>query len=125
MTGLSEQISALLENGKLNIEQRLELLQYRSLIFVSKLAANLVTNIIMSVCILLAFLFGTITLGFLFSDLFNSYTAGFGGLTIFYLIIATVVFSKRISFIEKMLINISIRKLMHKYFDDELKSKEL
>ena len=121
MTGLFDEILDILKAARVNIEQRLELLKYRSLIFVSKLAANLITNIIMSICILLAFLFGTVTLGFFFSDLLNSYRAGFGSLTMLYLIIAIGVFSKRISFIERMLINISIRKLLHKYLDDERK----
>ncbi|WP_316851657.1 hypothetical protein [Pedobacter agri] len=121
MTGLFDEILDILKAARVNIEQRLELLKYRSLIFVSKLAANLITNIIMSVCILLAFLFGTVTLGFFFSDLLNSYPAGFSSLTILYLIIAIGVFSKRISFVERMLINISNRKLLHKYLDDERK----
>lgn len=121
MTGLFDELLDILKAARVNIEQRLELLKYRSLIFVSKLAANLITNIIMSICILLAFLFGTVTLGFFFSDLLNSYPAGFGSLTMLYLIIAIGVFSKRISFIERMLINISIRKLLHKYLDDERK----
>ena len=121
MTDLFGEISEIIITVRLNIEQRLELLKYRSLIFVSRLVANLVTNIILCVCILLAFLFGAITLGFFLSDIFDSYALGFGGLTIFYLIIALGVFSKRTSFIEKMLINISIRKLMHKYLDDEHK----
>jgi len=119
MTDLFDEISEVLATVRLNIEQRLEFLKYRSLIFVSRFAANLVSNIILSVCILLAFLFGTLTLGFLFSDLLGSYSLGFGALTLFYLLIAIVVFSKRTSFIERVLINISIRKLMHKYIDNE------
>lgn len=119
MADLFSEISGVLDAVRLNIEQRLELLKYRSIIFISELAANLATNIIMSVCILLAFLFGTITLGFFFSDLFNCYALGFGSLTTFYLAIAIGVFSKRISFIEKMLIDMSIRKLMHKYLDND------
>lgn len=119
MGDLFSEISGVLDAVRLNIERRLELLKYRSIIFISELAANLVTNIIMSVCILLAFLFGTITLGFFFSDLCNSYVLGFGSLTTFYLVLAIGVFSKRISFIEKMLIDMSIRKLMHKYLDND------
>lgn len=101
-----------------NLKLRIELLKSDLLILVAKVFSDLVTNLVMSVCLLLAFLFGTVTLGFFFSDLLKSYWGGFGCLSVFYVLVAVVMLSKN-SFVEKLLINFSIRRLLDKHLSNE------
>ncbi|WP_316850526.1 hypothetical protein [Pedobacter agri] len=108
----------IIEEIRENLKLRLELLKSDTLIFVAKVFSDVVTNLVMSICILLAFLFGTITLGFLFSDLTNSYWIGFSCLTVLYIMIALIMLSRN-SFVEKLLINFSIRRLLDKHLANE------
>lgn len=101
----------LFEELKDSATLRIELLRLDSIHYVAKLSANLITNVFTLICTTLAFLFGTVTLGFLFSDVLNSYALGFGGLTLFYILIAIVVIAKT-NFIESIIINFTIRKFL-------------
>ncbi|RZK40601.1 MAG: hypothetical protein EOO90_14575 [Pedobacter sp.] len=101
-----------------NLKLRIELLKSDLLILVTKVFSDLVTNLVMSVCLLLAFLFGTVTLGFFFSDLLDSYWGGFGCLTVFYVLVAVIMLSKN-AFVERLLINFSIRRLLNKHLSNE------
>jgi len=101
----------LYEELKDSANLQLELLRLDAIHYIAKLSANLITNIFTLICAILAFLFGTVTLGFLFSDLLNSYTLGFGGLTLFYLLVAIVTI-KKANFIEAIIINFTIRKFL-------------
>jgi len=101
-----------------NLNLRTELLKSDSLILVSKVFSDLVTNLVMSVFLLLAFIFGTVTLGFFFSDLLDSFWAGFGCLTVFYVLVAMVMLSRN-SLLEKLLINFSLRRLLDKHLSHE------
>ena len=56
-----------------NLKLRLELFKSDLLILIAKVFSDVLNNLVMAICMLLAFLFGTITLGFLFSDILNSY----------------------------------------------------
>ncbi|WP_316831685.1 hypothetical protein [Pedobacter aquatilis] len=96
-------------------ELRSELLKDNILLQVAKSFADLISNMLMSICILLAFLFSTMTLGFLLCEVLKNYVLGFGLLTLFYLVLALIVFKKG-SFVEKLLINLSIGKLLSKFF---------
>ena len=101
------------EEVKKNAELRIALLKLDTVHYVAKLSANLITNIFTLICILLAFLFGTVTLGFFFSDLFSSYALGFGGLTLFYALVAIFVAITKTNFIESVIINFTIRKFLN------------
>ena len=101
-----------------NLKLRLELLKSEILILVAKVFSDVLTNLVISICILLAFLFGTVTLGFFFSDLLESYWIGFSCLTAFYLLVALIMLSRN-SFVEKLLINFSIRRLLEKHLANE------
>lgn len=101
-----------------NLRLRFELLKSEILILVAKVFSDVLTNLVISISILLAFLFGTVTLGFFFSDLLDSYWIGFSCLTAFYLLVALIMLSKN-SFVEKLLINFSIRRLLDKHLANE------
>ncbi|NTE02051.1 hypothetical protein G6M26_27765 [Agrobacterium tumefaciens] len=101
------------EEVKKNAELRIALLKLDTVHYVAKLSANLITNIFTLICILLAFLFGTVTLGFFFSDLLSSYALGFGGLTLFYALVALFVAMTKTNFIESVIINFTVRKFLN------------
>lgn len=111
------------EEIKKNAAFRLEVLKLDTVHHVAKLSANLITNIFTLICALLAFLFGTVTLGFFFSDLFNSFALGFGALTLFYILVAIIVNMTKASFIEPGLINFTIRKFLSTQHDREDKEQ--
>ena len=100
------------EEVKKNATLRLEVLKLDAVHHVAKLSANLITNTFTVICAALAFLFGTVTLGFFFSDLFNSFALGFGSITLFYILVAILVNMTKSSFIEPGLINFTIRKFL-------------
>lgn len=104
---------------KTNLQLRGEYVKIRAIQQVSEIAADIITNTFVTICFVLAFLFGSVTLGFFLSTLLKSYALGFGCLTIFYVLLATVVFGSRSRFIEKALINLAIRKYFNKYYREE------
>ncbi|UKT62588.1 phage holin family protein [Pedobacter mucosus] len=111
--------AALWTEVKTNLELRGEYIKVKAVQQVSEIAADVITNTFVIICFILAFLFGSITLGFFLSDLLKSYALGFGGLTIFYVLLATVVFGSRSRFIEKALVNLAIRKYFNKYYKED------
>lgn len=106
-------------DAKTYLDARLE---YTRLIFIkrgSKIFADLVTNAIVAICFTLAFILGTITLALFLSNVFHSYTAGFGSVSLLYLFLALVVFFTKENFIEKAIVNFTIKKYFKKLEEDE------
>lgn len=85
----------------------------------SKLFADIVTTSIVAVCFTLAFIIGSITLALFLSTLFHSYTAGFGCVSLIYLLLAIIVFLTKDNLIEKVIVNFIIRKYFKKLEEDE------
>ncbi|PST85152.1 phage holin family protein [Pedobacter yulinensis] len=85
----------------------------------SKIFADLVTNLTVVVCFILAFLFGTVTLALFLSDVLGSYTRGFGCVALIYLAVALLVYFTKDKYIEKAIINMAIRKYFNKLADKE------
>jgi len=98
---------------------RVELFRAKGLEQGAKLFADLVTNTMVLVCFLLSFLFGSLTLGFFLSDTLSSIPLGFGLVVAFYILVAIIAFLMRHSFIEKLLVNFTVRKLLDKYFSKD------
>ncbi|KEQ29781.1 hypothetical protein [Pedobacter antarcticus] len=97
-------------------------LEYTRLVFIkrgSKIFADLVTNAIVAICFTLAFILGTITLALFLSNIFHSYTAGFGTVSLLYLFLALIVFFTKENFIEKAIVNFTIKKYFKKLEEDE------
>lgn len=85
----------------------------------AKLAADMVTTAIVAVCFTLAFILGSITLALFLSTIFHSYTAGFGSVSLIYLLLAIIVFATKDNLIEKVIVNFIIRKYFKKLEEDE------
>lgn len=85
----------------------------------SKILADLITSVVVVLFFVMAFLFATVTLALFLSDLFHSYTAGFGTVSIIYLLLAVIVFLAKDKFIEKAIVNITIKKYFSKLREEE------
>ncbi len=83
----------------------------------------MLTGAVVIICFVLAFLFGSVTLALFLSDVFDSYTAGFGCVALIYLIIAVIVYLTKDKYIEKAIINMAIRKYFNKLADKEDEEK--
>lgn len=91
---------------------------------VSKVFADLVTNMAVVVSFILAFLFGSVTLAFYLSTVFGSYTAGFGAVAIIYVLLAIGVFITKDTFLERGITNFAIRRYFNKLEEEEKEADE-
>lgn len=112
-------IEELFSEAKTYVDTRIE---YARLVLIkrsAKVFADLITNAIVGVCFVLAFILGTVTLALFLSTLFASYTAGFGCVALIYLLLAIIVYVTKEKFIEKAIVNFTIRKYFKKLQEDE------
>jgi len=114
-----KQLEDLLQEGKVYLETRAEYLRLYLLEKVSRMFADLITSTFVIICYILAFLFAIITLALFLSDVFNSFTAGFGSVCLILILIAVIVSLTKEKYIEKALINIAIKKYFTKLADKE------
>jgi hypothetical protein len=112
-------IEDLLDDAKGFLEARVEYTRLYILEKASKIFADLVTSTTVIVCFILAFLFGSVTLALYVSDLLGSYAGGFGCVSLFYILLAVIVYLTKDKYIEKAIINIAIRKYFDKLADKE------
>lgn len=110
-------IEELVSDAKSYVDTRLEYIHLKSIEKGSKLFADLITNTVVVMCFLLAFLLGTLTLALYLSEVFGSYVAGFGCVAGIYLFLSIIVFLTKDKFIEKILVNMFIRKYFNKIAD--------
>jgi len=119
-------IEAILLDAKEYIDTRIE---YTKLSFVekgAKLVADLITNTTVIICFVLSFLFASFTLALYLSDVLGSYTKGFGCVAVIYLFLSIIVLLTKDKYIEKVLVNLFIRKYFDKVADkDEDDEKKL
>lgn len=112
-------IKDIFSEAKAYLDTRIE---YTRLVFIkraSKVFADLITTAIVAVCFTLAFILGTITLALFLSTVFSSYTAGFGSVALLYLLMAVIVYFTKENYIEKAIVNFTIRKYFKKLEEDE------
>ena len=109
----------LLEDTKSYINTRIEYTRLYMVERASKVFADLVTNAAVAVCFILAFLFGTFTLALFLSDVLGSYTRGFGCVALIYVALALIVYFTKDKYIEKAIVNFSIRDYFNKLADKE------
>ncbi|MNE53009.1 hypothetical protein D3C80_1477090 [compost metagenome] len=112
-------IEDLIKDAKDYIEIRTEYTRLYLVEKVSKIFADIVTNALVIVCFVLAFLFGTFTLALFLSDLLGSFTRGFGCVALIYLVLAIVVYYTKEKYIEKAIVNFTIRNYFNKLADKE------
>jgi len=112
-------IEDLVDDAKGFLEARVEYTRLYLVEKVSKVFADLVTSTAVIVCFILAFLFGSVTLALYLSDLLGSYAGGFGCVSLFYNLLAIIVYLTKDKYIEKAIINVAIRKYFDKLADKE------
>lgn len=112
-------IEELVSDAKSYVDTRLDYLHLRSVEKGSKLFADLITNTVVVVSFLLAFLLGTVTLALYLSEVFGSFVAGFGCVAGIYLLLSIIVFLTKDNIIEKILVNMFIRKYFNKIADKD------
>jgi len=75
------------------------------------IGAGILTDSFVVIMLVLTFLFGSLTLGFYLSELLDSFAAGFGIVTLFYLLLALIVHFTKKSFIEKRLHDFMVKSI--------------
>ncbi|WP_316840915.1 phage holin family protein [Pedobacter gandavensis] len=112
-------LEGLVGDAKEYVNTRLEYTRLYLIERGSKMFADMVTNAAVAICFLLAFLFGTFTLALFLSDVLGSYTRGFGCVALIYLLLALIVYFAKEKYIEKAIINFTIRRYFNKLADKE------
>ena len=112
-------IEELISDAKVYVDRRLEYLHLKSVEKGARLMSDLITNALVLICFAIAFLLGTITLAVYLSDVFGSYTMGFGSVALLYLFLSIIVLLTKDKILEKLLVNIFIRKYFDKIADKE------
>ncbi|MVN20135.1 phage holin family protein [Mucilaginibacter arboris] len=100
----------IIEQIKEYIETRIKLLKYKVIDQATGIAANVVAYAIIAVLGLFILLFFSVTLALLFGSLLGSYWAGFGCITLLYIILAILVLVLKAKYIEAPLIGFFITK---------------
>lgn len=116
-------IEDLVSDAKSYLENRIEYTKLYMVEKVSRTFADLVTTATVIICFILAFLFGTVTLALFLSDVLGSFTRGFGCVALIYILLAVIVYFTKDKYIEKAIINFSIRKFFTKLADKEDEEK--
>ena len=92
-------------------ETRLKLAKYQAIEGGTTFVASVVTDIVIVISAILAFIFATITLAYFLGDLLGGTWKGFGIISLIYLIIVVMLKYKRQS-LEKPIINVLIQKIL-------------
>jgi len=114
----------LFDDAKSYLDTRVEYTRLYLVEQVSKIFADIVTNAAVIICFILAFLFGTFTLALFLSDVLGSYARGFGCVAVIYVLLALVVYYTKEKFIEKAIINFTIKNYFNKLVDKEEEEDE-
>jgi hypothetical protein len=112
-------IEDLYEDAKSYLDTKVEYGRLYLVEKVSKIFADVITNALVIICFILAFLFATLTLALFLSNLLGSFTQGFGCVALFYLLLALIVYFTKDKFIEKAIINFTIKNYFNKLADKE------
>lgn len=91
-------------------ETRFKLIKYEVIERSTSVIADIITDVVLIILGLLAFLFLSFTLALWLADVLHSYWKGFGCVTAFYALLAVIIALAKRSF-ERPIINIMIRKL--------------
>lgn len=116
-------IEDIISDAKGYLDNRIEYTKLYMVEKVSRTFADLVTTTTVIICFVLAFLFGTVTLAMFLSDVLGSYTRGFGCVSLIYILLAVIVYFTKDKYIEKAIINFSIRKFFTKLADKDDEEK--
>ncbi|TDQ09639.1 phage holin family protein [Pedobacter metabolipauper] len=109
----------LYEDAKSYLDTKVEYTRLYLVEKISKIFADMVTNAAVIFCFVLAFLFGTFTLALFLSDVLGTYTKGFGCVALIYILLALIVYYTKDKYIEKAIINFTIRNYFNKLADKD------
>nr|WP_068889800.1 phage holin family protein [Pedobacter panaciterrae] len=118
-------IEDLYEDAKSYLDTRVEYTRLYLVEKISKIFADLITNAVVAICFVLAFLFGTFTLALFLSDVLGSYARGFGCVALIYVFLALIVYYTKEKYIEKAIINFTIRNYFNKLADKDEEDKKI
>jgi len=119
MEAETKSLTKVAEQAKQYVNNKIEYAELKALDKGSSIVANMITEVVVVLCSVMAFLFATVTLGFYLSNILGSYTKGFGSVALIYLFIAIIVILTKDNYIEKFIIN----RIISKYNKNEEKDK--
>lgn len=97
---LKEYIATRVELTKLSVIERLVVI-----------GSALITDSFVAIMLVLTFLFGSLTLAFFLSEVLHSFAAGFGLVTLFYLLLALIVNFTKQKYVEKYLHDFMVKRI--------------
>lgn len=106
-------------DAKEYIDTRIEYTKLSAVEKGSKIFADLITNGAVIVSFILAFLFASFTLALFLSDVLGSYARGFGCVAGIYLLLSIIVYLTKDKYIEKLLVNMFIKRYFDKVADKD------
>lgn len=106
-------------DAKEYIDTRIEYAKLSAVEKGSKIFADLITNAAVVVSFILAFLFASLTLALYLSEVLGSYAKGFGCTALIYLFISVIVYLTKDKYIEKVLVNMFIKRYFDKVADKD------
>lgn len=107
----------IIEQIKEYVETKIKVLKYKGIDKITTTASSVIAYAIVAVLGLFILLFATITLALAIGSLIGSYWAGFGILTLIFIILAVLVLVLKAKYIEAPLISFFISK----FFKDDSK----
>ncbi|MES2446520.1 MAG: phage holin family protein [Bacteroidota bacterium] len=106
-------------DAKEYIDTRIEYTKLSAVEKGSKIFADLITSGAVIVSFILAFLFASFTLALFLSDVLGSYARGFGCVAGIYLLLSIIVYLTKDKYIEKLLVNMFIKRYFDKVADKD------
>ena len=107
-----EQQPPIIDQLKEYVETRIKIAKLKAVDGSTSVIAAIVADVAIVLSLLLVFIFGTTTLGFYLSDLFDSFWKGFGCITLLYLIVA-IVLKVKSPIIQKTIASRLIEKILN------------
>lgn len=101
------------------IDTRIEYTKLSAVEKGSKIFADLITSGAVVVSFILAFLFASFTLALYLSEVLGSYARGFGCVAGIYLLLSVIVYLTKDKYIEKILVNLFIKRYFDKVADKD------
>jgi hypothetical protein len=104
-----EQTRPIIDQLKEYGETRFKLLKYEVIERGTSIVADIITDVVIILALVLTFLFASFTLALFLADVLHSNWQGFGCVALLYMLIAIIIMSAKRSF-ERPIINAMVRK---------------
>ncbi len=107
-----QHVDQVITNLKEYINTRLALAQLQAVEKASLILGSVLSNGLIIVCLIMAFLFGSFALGFYFAQLLDNTALGFALVAGIYFLLALVAYTVKKSYLEKAITDSTIRKFL-------------